>query len=107
MRGGKRYHIPSEPWTIWARLATYELGPLVKRRADLFPIPRDVRLNCAAQFFRDRNAGDAVGYYQGLADLLQLAGILEDDVSIVQWDGTRLLKDAENPRVELVLQEVA
>jgi hypothetical protein len=47
-----------------------------------------------------------VGYYQGLADLLESRGILANDKHIVSWDGSRLLKDAARPRVELILTPV-
>lgn len=60
-------------------------------------------LNCCAIFYRDANRGDAVGYYQGLADALESAGVLSDDKWIVQWDGSRLAKDAERPRIEVTL----
>ena len=60
-------------------------------------------LNCTAIFYRDANRGDAVGYYQGLADALEAAGIVADDKWIVQWDGSRLTKDANRPRIEVVL----
>ena len=60
-------------------------------------------LNCAAIFHRDANRGDAVGYYQGLADALEKAGIVADDKWIAQWDGSRLTKDANRPRIEVVL----
>lgn len=60
-------------------------------------------LNCAAIFYRDANRGDAVGYYQGLADALESAGVLSDDKWIMQWDGTRLAKDAKRPRIEVTL----
>ena len=60
-------------------------------------------LNCAAIFYRDADRGDAVGYYQGLADALEAAGVVSDDKWIVQWDGSRLTKDANRPRIEVVL----
>lgn len=60
-------------------------------------------LNCAAIFYRDANRGDAVGYYQALADALESAGVLSDDKWIVQWDGSRLAKDAKRPRIEVTL----
>lgn len=107
MRGRRKFHIPSEAWTIWSRIGAHELGPLVKRCPGAMPIPKAVKVNCRALFFREALNGDAVGYYQGLADLLQYAGVLEDDVSIVSWDGSRLLKDATKPRVEIVLETTA
>ena len=68
-------------------------------------VPAGVRLNCRATFYRDTNAGDAVGFYQGVADILESHGILENDRQLVSWDGSRLRKDPERPRVEIVLEE--
>ena len=66
-----------------------------------------VPLNCRALFYRDANRGDAVGYYQGLADVLEEIGLLADDEHIVSWDGSRLLLDRVNPRVEVTLTPLA
>jgi Holliday junction resolvase RusA-like endonuclease len=36
------------------------------------------------------------------ADILQAAGIIQDDVDIISWDGTRIMGiDREEPRVEI------
>lgn len=61
-------------------------------------------VNCRAIFYRDRLSGDAVGFYQALADFLQKAGFVVNDVLIVSWDGTRLAKDVAEPRIELILE---
>ena len=61
-------------------------------------------LNCAAIFYRQKNIGDAVGYYQALADALEAAGIVADDKWITQWDGSRLAKDADRSRIEVTLR---
>mgnify|MGYP001023398187 CR=1 FL=1 len=63
-------------------------------------------LNCAAIFYRDALRGDAVGYYQGLADALEAAGIVANDKWIVQWDGSRLRKDAKRSRIEVTLTAI-
>lgn len=63
-------------------------------------------LNCAAIFYRDAKRGDAVGYYQGLADSLEAAGIVSDDKWITQWDGSRLAKDAKRSRIEVTLTAI-
>jgi hypothetical protein len=63
-------------------------------------------VNCRAIFYRDAERGDAVGYYQALADALEEAGIVKNDRLIVSWDGSRLSKDAANPRIEVVLEGV-
>lgn len=69
--------------------------------------PERLQLNCQALIYRDADRGDAVGYYQGIADLLEKLRILSNDRMIVAWDGSRLLKDPERPRVEIVLTEMA
>lgn len=103
-RGRRRFHVPSVPyqrWALTARIEAYEQWGAPGC------VPIDAPVNCRALFYRDRAAGDAVGYYQGLADLLERRGVIRNDVLIVSWDGSRLLKDAANPRVELVLEAVA
>lgn len=62
------------------------------------------RVRCAATFYRDRNHGDAVGYFQGLADLLEKRSVLKNDRQIVDWAGSQLLKDAKRPRVEVRIE---
>lgn len=74
-----------------------------------------------ALFYRQRNDGDATGYYSALGDIIQAPtmrvdkktgriktarkgiGIINDDRLIHDWDGSRLLKDAKCPRVEVEL----
>jgi hypothetical protein len=67
-------------------------------------IPLESPFNCAALFWRDADRGDAVGYYQGLADLLAEWGVIADDRQIVSWNGSELLKDAASPRVYITLE---
>lgn len=99
----RRTHQPSVAWKRWAKTATIstevEFGP---DRCATIICP----VNCCAIFYRDRNVGDAVGYYQGLADLLEKRGIVANDKFITQWDGSRLRKDKDNPRVEVELVPV-
>ena len=64
-------------------------------------------MNCAALFFRQKRIGDANGYYQGLADALEAAGVLANDKWLVQWDGSRLRKDKQRPRIEVTLTAVS
>jgi len=73
--------VPARPWT---------------------PISRPV--NCRAVFYREAERGDLIGYCQGLADLLQATGVVEDDLWIRGWDGTRLARTRQGPpRVEVEL----
>ena len=101
---GKRHIIlPSKAWEDWAAA----LVPGIRRWAAANKLaPIDFPVNCAAIFYRDALRGDAVGFYQALADLLEKAGIVENDRFIVAWDGSRLCKDAARPRVELTLTRI-
>ena len=101
-KAGKRTIImPSEPWMDWRNaLSVWATVERIARPHIAAPT------NCAAIFYRDRKSGDAVGYYQGLADVLEELGIVADDKYITQWDGSRLEIDRERPRVELTLTPV-
>lgn len=89
---------PSDAWLAWRDTVRASLA----QRPE-FALGFSIPLNCAATFYRDREAGDAVGYYQGLADILEECGVVQDDKWIVSWDGSRLKKDRDCPRVELTL----
>ena len=108
-RGERKFHIPSEPYR--------EMEALIKSEAGLAMVRLErwvagawlglaQPLNCAAIFYRDALRGDAVGYYQGLADALEAAGVVADDKWITQWDGSRLEKDAKRSRIEVTLTAI-
>jgi len=63
-------------------------------------------VNCRALFYRKTLVGDACNFCQALADALEEGGIVRNDSLIVSWDGSRLLKDSENPRVIVTLEEI-
>jgi hypothetical protein len=102
-KAGRPLVLPSQAWVTWCRCARIwnEDDWIVGAN------PGTGAVNCRAIFYRDANRGDAVGYYQGLADLLQKRGIVADDKLIVSWDGSRLAVDRKRPRVEITLTEVA
>jgi Holliday junction resolvase RusA-like endonuclease len=104
-RATRRIVLPSEAWESWAEHSNLLIAQQIRRAPITCPLP-DRPYNCAAIFYRDAARGDAVGYYQGLADLLEKAKVVTNDKHIVQWDGSRLLIDRDNPRVELTLTEV-
>lgn len=91
--------VPSKAWREWAQFAVIEnMVPFQDYESV------QIEVNCRALFYRDACRGDAVGYYQGLADLLEKRGVVQDDKLVVSWDGSRLLIDRENPRTEVVLE---
>lgn len=106
-RGTRTYNVPSEAYEDWTAIARKSL-PLIRQQIDdagvVLPITADV--NCTAVFYRDADAGDAVGYYQGLADWLENVGVLKNDVQVRTWNGSELRKDTTLPRIVITLDEL-
>jgi hypothetical protein len=112
---GRSVLIPSEAYKEWFREAMKQAAIIRSQLAAAgLELPVTGPVNVRALFYRDRNIGDTCGYYQALGDWLQAprvskrgkrirngAGIIEDDRQIASWDGSRLRKDAENPRIEI------
>jgi hypothetical protein len=114
--------LPSEAYREWERFALESLKKagivepvMMGRKANGKPDVRlrwtvaeaiDYPVNCCALVYRDARVGDCCGYYQAIGDMLQAAGIVADDRWISSWDGSRLLKDAARPRIEIALTEV-
>lgn len=109
--------VPSEAYREWERAARgtmVRLGVCHKSKDEdgkpcvawSLGTAIDYPVNCQALIYRDRLVGDAVGFYQALGDFLELVGIVKNDKWIVQWDGTRLMKDAKFPRIEVVLTQI-
>ena len=97
-RGRRIFHVPSEGHEAWASAAILQLTAQMRERDVI-----DWDVNVRALIYRDARRGDAVGYYQAIADILERGGVLVNDVCCVSWDGSRLLKDADDPRVEITL----
>jgi len=101
---GRRPRIlPSAAFAEWNAIAQPQLAKV--RSESKVPLPIACDVNVRALFIRDRKVGDAVNYYEALADALEEGGILVNDVQIKQWDGTRLLADKMNPRVIVTIEE--
>lgn len=94
---GRQVLLPSKDYLEW------EKGCIVSSAYDRMAPAITFPVNCKATIYRDRNVGDAVGYYQAIGDCLEKMGIVQNDRLIVSWDGTRLDKDPSNPRVEIEL----
>jgi len=93
--------LPSQAFRDWEAAAVKAVLPVLEPLKRYFPITYSCHL--IAKVYRDRDAGDWLGYMQGISDFLEDIGVVEDDVLIRSYDGSRLYKDSENPRVELWL----
>lgn len=89
----------SESHDAWANTAILQL------RAKSHGLPAWIRgpVNLRARIYRERDTGDLGNYLAAICDALQAAGVVTDDREILGFDGSRLLKDAKNPRVDIVL----
>lgn len=93
---GRRMVIPSRAFRAYEEACLWQLR-LWRRE------PIDGWVACAAVFYRDCDVGDLNNFTSALADILEKAGVLTNDRLIRSWDGSRLAKDAERPRVEVLL----
>jgi Holliday junction resolvase RusA-like endonuclease len=99
--------LPSEAYEEWEKAALsqcYGIKAELARRGVALPLVTSVSIE--ALIYRQQASGDAAGYYQAIGDMLQVAGILKDDKQIEDWDGSRRLKDAIRPRVEIYISVV-
>ena len=103
---GRQRLIPSKAFEEWNTSAQMQLAKWrSERRPDMAPVSFPIRreVNCCATIWREADTGDAVGYYQAIADALQEARIVENDRLVVSWDGSRLQKSKERPHVHILL----
>lgn len=122
--GGFSKIMPSKIYLEWFKTAMTYAIPIknaLQRQGIVLPLRGPVVV--AAVFYRERAAGDLNGFEQALADWLQEprysktrtnwagipkrtrdgCGLIGDDSQIVSWDGSRLDKDASNPRIEFTI----
>lgn len=111
---GKMLIISAKAKADWETTATEQLraqrGPTtivnVRRKGKMIALPVQFSgpVRVTALFYRDRDIGDATGFYQALADALEKSGVLANDRQIEDWDGSRRLVDRANPRVEVTVE---
>lgn len=59
---------------------------------------------CALFYCGSRQRPDLDGLIAACADILQTAGVLANDYAVQSWDGTRRLRDRDNPRTEITIR---
>ncbi len=94
--------LPSPEWRAYEKDCLKRMSDFVRQTAGYLPI--NYAVGVKALFYRQANTGDLNNYQAGLADLLQKAEILSNDSLIESWDGSRKLKDAIRPRVEIEIK---
>ena len=92
--------LPSETYERYEKEALWHL----KKYRDRYANP--VQVKCLYWLPDRRWWPDLVGLLQATSDILQAAGILEDDRLILNYDGSRIVGlDKANPRVEIEIVE--
>lgn len=95
MRSGFRQ---SKAWEIYERTAKFSAMP---------QLPAGRRYNVKAIVYRNALRGDLLNYLAGTSDIMEMRGVVHNDVEFVGWDGSRMYLDRNNPRVEITITEAA
>lgn len=96
-RTGKPFVMPSKCAVDWTDSAILQIARQHVGR------PIEAHVNVAALVYRKKSTGDLLNYLAAIHDALEAAGVVANDRLIVSVDGSRLLKDASSPRVELTI----
>ncbi len=104
-RGGRPFVSASSQYKAWANTAILQLQAQYRRASlgDKLAVLQCDPVNVRALIYRARRVGDANNYYAAIADVLEAAGVVENDRLCVSWDGSRMLIDRHVPRVEITL----
>jgi Holliday junction resolvase RusA-like endonuclease len=103
-RGGRPFVAQSKQHDAWANAAVLQLRSATRRQGWPFTLPIVAPVNVRALVYRARAVGDLLNYLAAVSDALEAAGVVQDDKLCVSWDGSRLLKDAARPRIEITLE---
>lgn len=92
---GRPFLVPSKAYKAYEEAALWQLPKMT-------PIDKEVNVKCV-YYMRTKRRVDMVNLQEATLDILVKAGILADDNSkiVAGMDGSRVLYDKENPRVEI------
>lgn len=92
--------LPSKAYKTYERVALIQL-------ARVQAVHGPVSVLCR-YYLQDRaHWPDLVGLLQATSDILQAAGVIDDDKYIVNYDGSMIAGlDKDNPRVEIIIHQI-
>ena len=99
LKNGRTLLLPSKPYKEFEKSVCDFIKGQIKLSK---PISKPINLRCI--FYKEKNyKSDLMGYMQAIADALVKAKLLADDNSsiVVSTDGSRVLLDRLNPRIEV------
>lgn len=99
-RGNKRVLLPSKAYEQYEKVALIQL-------ARVQAVHGPVSVLCR-YYLQDRKSWpDLVGLLQATSDILQAAGVIDDDKYIVNYDGSEIAGlDKDNPRAEITITPI-
>lgn len=102
MRGKYPRLLPSKAFEKYEKVALRYIRAAMPGQ---FRIP--VTMQCRYWMPDRRGWPDLVGLLQATSDILEVAGVLENDRLIVDYDGSRIVGiDKDNPRTEIIIKEL-
>lgn len=101
VRGKKRFLLPSEAFLEYQEAAGY----YIPYKWSVIDFP--VCVKCV-YYMKTHRKVDLVNLLEGTCDILKHYGVIKDDSAdiVASHDGSRVLYDKENPRVEIEITEV-
>lgn len=102
-RSGGSFIAQSVQHNAWAESAILQMRGQAMCQRPRSAGPMEIAVNLSALVYRDRAAGDLGNFLAAICDALERAGVVANDRLIGGFDGSRLMLDAKNPRVELEL----
>lgn len=105
MQKTRRGLIQSKQYREYEEAALWQL--LNEKPKGLAPIGRAVKMEALYYMPNRKGWPDLFGLVQATADILESAGIIEDDGYIAEMGGSMIAGiDAEDPRVEITVSEI-
>lgn len=92
--------LPSKAYKAYEKVALMQL-------ARVQAVHSPVSVMCRYYLQNRAHWPDLVGLLQATSDILQAAGVIDDDKYIVNYDGSMIAGlDKDNPRVEIIIHQI-
>lgn len=99
-RGNKRVLLPSKAFQAYEKVALMQL-------ARVQAVHGPVSVLCRYYLQNRKSWPDLVGLLQATSDILQAAGVIDNDKYIVNYDGSMIAGiDKDRPRAEITIQPI-
>jgi len=96
--------LPSAAYVRWEAHSRKHVTGKIEKMINPPDLPLHGQIEVKARIYYKGNRPDLSGALESIGDCFE--GILwENDRQIVSWDGSRLIHDKKNPRVELTVSE--